>query len=193
VVQEVIGPIAQNLRRLREQQNLSISTVAERAGLSKSTLSKLERGQGNPSIDTLWGLARVLGVSFASLFEEDGQPDVEVLRFADAPIVAGPGRGATPETGIDGVDLRHLESFTGRTRLEVYTVHLDAGARLASTSHTAGIVEHVVVVEGHAEIGPDGASATLGTGDRIRFPADRPHSYTAIGGPATLIAILDYI
>jgi transcriptional regulator with XRE-family HTH domain len=192
VVQEVVGPIARNLRRLREQQNLSISVVADRAGLSKSTLSKLERGNGNPSIDTLWGLARVLGTSFASLFEETGQPEVEVLRFADAPIVAGPGRGATPETGIDGVDLRHLESFAGRTNLEVYTVNLDAGARLTSASHTPGIVEHVVVVEGRAEVGPDGATATLETGDRIRFPADRAHYYEALDGPARLIAILDY-
>jgi transcriptional regulator with XRE-family HTH domain len=193
VVQEVVGPIARNLKRLREQQNLSISTVADRAGLSKSTLSKLERGNGNPSIDTLWGLARVLGVSFASLFEEMGQPEVEVLAFRDAPIVAGPGRGATPETGIKGVDLRHLESFAGRSKVEVYTVHLGAGARLASASHTAGIVEHVIVVEGRADIGPDGASAVLETGDRIRFPADRSHHYEAIDGPARLIAILDYV
>lgn len=192
MVQEVVGPIARNLRRLREQQNLSISTVADRAGLAKSTLSKLERGNGNPSIDTLWGLARVLGVSFASLFEEDGQPEVDVLRFGVAPIVAGPGRGSTPETGIDGVDLRHLESFAGRTKLEIYTVDLDAGARLTSAPHTPGIVEHVVVVEGRAEVGPEGATATLETGDRIRFPADRAHHYEALDGPARLIAILDY-
>ncbi len=192
MVQEVVGPIARNLRRLREQQNLSISTVADRAGLSKSTLSKLERGQGNPSIDTLWSLARVLGVAFASLFEENGRPEVEVLAFRDAPVVAGPGRGATPETGIEGVDLRHLESFEGRAKIEVYTVDLDEGARLTSSAHTPGIIEHVVVVEGRAEVGPDGATATLGTGDRIRFPADRPHHYEALGGPARLIAILDY-
>ena len=193
MVQEVVGPIARNLRRLREQQNLSISAVADRAGLSKSTLSKLERGNGNPSIDTLWGLARVLGVPFATLFEEVEHPEVDVLRFANAPLVAGPGRGAIPGTGIDGVDLRHLESFVGRTKVEVYTVHLEAGARLSSTAHTPGIVEHVVVVEGRAEVGPDEAPATLETGDRIRFPADRSHHYEALGGPARLIAILDYL
>ena len=191
MVQEVVAPIARNLRRLREQQNLSISAVADRAGLSKSTLSKLERGNGNPSIDTLWGLARVLGVSFATLFEEIGQPDVEVLRFEDAPIVAGPGRGA-PTTGIDGVDLRLLESFAGRTKVEVYTVELEAGARLSSAAHTPGIVEHVVVVEGRVDVGPDGTSTTLEAGDRIRFPADRSHHYEALDGPARLIAILDY-
>ncbi len=191
-MQEVVGPIARNLRRLREQQNLSISAVADRAGLSKSTLSKLERGNGNPSIDTLWGLARVLGVPFATLFEEIGQPDVEVLRFTDAPIVAGPGRGAPLDAGIDGVDLRHLESFEGRKKVEVYTVNLEAGTRLSSTAHTPGIVEHVVVVEGRVDVGPDGASAVLETGDRIRFPADRSHHYEALGAPARLIAILDY-
>jgi XRE family transcriptional regulator, regulator of sulfur utilization len=192
VVQEVVGPIARNLRRLREQQNLSISAVADRAGLSKSTLSKLERGNGNPSIDTLWGLARVLGVPFATLFEEIDQPDVEVLRFADAPIVAGPGRGALQEAAIEGVDLRFLEGFGGRTKFEVYTVDLQAGVRHSSAPHTPGIIEHVVVSEGRADIGPDGASAILEPGDRIRFPADRAHHYEALDAPVRLIAILDY-
>ncbi|MGD9695451.1 MAG: helix-turn-helix domain-containing protein [Thermoleophilia bacterium] len=193
MTQELVEPIARNLRRLRERQNLSISAVADRAAVSKSTLSKLERGIGNPSIDTLWALARVLGVPFASLFEDEGEPSVDVLRYARAPIVTGPGRLAPPGSSIDGVDLRHLESFEGRGRVEAYSVALDAGVRHASGAHTPGIVEHVLVIEGRADVGPDDDSVQLDTGDRIRFPADRPHHYEALDGrPARLIAILDY-
>jgi quercetin dioxygenase-like cupin family protein len=134
----------------------------------------------------------VLGVPFATLFEEMGESDVDVLRFGNAPIVAGPGGRALPATGIDGVDLRLLESFGGRTKIEIYTVDLKAGARLSSAAHTPGILEHVVVIEGRVDVGPDDSSVTLEAGDRIRFPADQSHHYEAIDAPARLIAILDY-
>ncbi len=49
-----------------------------------------------------------------------------------------------------------------------------------------------MVSEGRADIGPDGASAVLEAGDRIRFPADRAHHDETLDVPARLIAILDY-
>ena len=110
-MQDVVQPIARNLRRLRTEQNLSISGLADRAGVSKSTLSNLERGIGNPSIDTLWAVARVLGVPFATLFEEDDPTAVDVLRFEDAPEVPGP--RAAPGTAARGPATRSATSRAG--------------------------------------------------------------------------------
>ena len=56
--------IADSLRRERRRTGLSLSEVARRAGLSKSTLSQLESGAGNPSLETLWALAVTLDVPF---------------------------------------------------------------------------------------------------------------------------------
>jgi transcriptional regulator with XRE-family HTH domain len=192
VVQEVVGPIARNLRRLREEQNLSISAVADRANLSKSTLSKLERGNGNPSIDTLWSLARVLGVPFAALFEEDGDPVVQVLRYDEAPIVTGPVRSSRVAKAIPGVHMRHMGSFRARGEVEVYVVDLEPRTRLASSAHSPGVIEHVVLAEGRADVGPDGESTSMTAGDRVRFRADCAHHYETSGSRARLIAILDY-
>ena len=47
--------IAKGLTRERQRAGLSLE-VARRAGVAKSTLSQLEAGQGNPSIETLWAL-----------------------------------------------------------------------------------------------------------------------------------------
>lgn len=192
MVQEVVAPIARNLRRLREEQNLSISAVADRAGLSKSTLSKLERGIGNPSIDTLWSLARVLGVPFAALFEENGEPGVQVLRYVEAPIVTRPGRGRHVAKRIDGVDMRHLGSFEARGKVEVYVVDLEEHTRHSSNAHSPGVIEHVVLTQGRADVGPDDESTPLHAGDRLRFPADQPHHYETAELPARMITILDY-
>ena len=44
------------LRRERERVGLSLSELAKRAGIAKSTLSQLESASGNPSVETLWAL-----------------------------------------------------------------------------------------------------------------------------------------
>src|ERR1022692_2726565 len=61
-----VQPIARNLRRWRMTREMTLSALAEQAGVAKSTVSLIERGQGNPSIDTVWALAAALGVPFAS-------------------------------------------------------------------------------------------------------------------------------
>ena len=54
--------IAVSLRRERERAGLTLTELAKRAGIAKSTLSQLESGTGNPSVETLWALGVALGV-----------------------------------------------------------------------------------------------------------------------------------
>ena len=61
--------IAAALRRERDRAGLSLSELAKRAGIAKSTLSQLESGAGNPSVETLWALSVALDVPFARLIE----------------------------------------------------------------------------------------------------------------------------
>ncbi len=70
--------IARSIRRERERVGLSLSELAKQAGIAKSTLSQLESGTGNPSVETLWALGVALGVPFSNL------RDIYVIR-------AGPG------------------------------------------------------------------------------------------------------
>ena len=51
-----ISVIAKSLVRERARTGLSRAEVARRAGIAKSTLSQLESGNGNPSLETLWSL-----------------------------------------------------------------------------------------------------------------------------------------
>ena len=48
--------ISQSIARERKKAGLSLAEIARRAGIAKSTLSQLEAGQGNPSIETLWAI-----------------------------------------------------------------------------------------------------------------------------------------
>ncbi|CCG03387.1 helix-turn-helix domain-containing protein [Blastococcus saxobsidens] len=60
------------LRHARLQANLSLREVARQLGVSASFVSQLENGKSQPSVATLFSLARLLGVSIDRLFDEHG-------------------------------------------------------------------------------------------------------------------------
>ncbi|GLK82890.1 helix-turn-helix domain-containing protein [Ancylobacter defluvii] len=59
--------VGRNFARLRQAKDLTQEQVAERSGLSQQYLSGLERGRRNPTIITLYELARALDVSHVAL------------------------------------------------------------------------------------------------------------------------------
>ena len=69
------------LRLLRLAQSLSQEELAERAGLRTATVSDLERGQGDPSLNTLRSLAGALGATPGELL--DGSSGSEHSLVAD--------------------------------------------------------------------------------------------------------------
>src|SRR3712207_3900014 len=79
-----LATIAAALRRERERAGLSLAELARRAGLAKSTLSQLEAGNGNPSVETLWSLGVALGVPFSRLVEPP-PTQIRVIRAGTGP------------------------------------------------------------------------------------------------------------
>src|SRR3990170_7383003 len=69
-----LAVIAASLQRERRRTGLSLAEVARRAGIAKSTLSQLESGAGNPSVETLWALSVALDVPFSRLVEPAAGP-----------------------------------------------------------------------------------------------------------------------
>ena len=61
-----ISVIAKSLVRERQRTGLSLAEIARRAGIAKSTLSQLEAGNGNPSLETLWSLCVALDISLCA-------------------------------------------------------------------------------------------------------------------------------
>ncbi|WP_018704083.1 helix-turn-helix domain-containing protein [Anaeromusa acidaminophila] len=78
--------ISKNLAKLRLQKRLSLDKLSELSGVSKAMLSQIERGESNPTVNTLWKIATGLRVSFNDLLWEDKQ-QVEIVRQASCPLV----------------------------------------------------------------------------------------------------------
>lgn len=59
------------VRELRERTGMSQETLAHQSGIARSYMSRLERGDANPSLDALYALAQELRVDVAQLFLTD--------------------------------------------------------------------------------------------------------------------------
>lgn len=73
----MIGP---RIKKYRTQRNLSLSELAERAGVAKSYLSSIERNlQSNPSVQFLEKVSTVLGITVNTLLNEQSETDLDDL------------------------------------------------------------------------------------------------------------------
>lgn len=163
--------IAANLRDLRTRRNLSVVTLAERSGVARATLTKLEAGRGNPTIDTLYALADALDAALGDLIGEPRRTPVEVLRAGEGTQVSG------------AVSARLLDRVHGHRLAEFYEVTFATRTRYAKP-HPRGVVESLIVTNGRLRTGPADSPVELDPGDFVRFPGDVPHVYQALGRPA---------
>ena len=162
--------IAASLRRERERAGLSLTEVARRAGVAKSTLSQLEAATGNPSVETLWALGVALDVPFAQLVEPT-RPRVQIIRAGEGPAVHS--------EQADYVATL-LASCPPNARRDLYLITAQPGAPRKSDPHMPGVVEHVVLAAGRARTGLLDDPVELSPGDYIAYPGDVAHVFYAL-------------
>lgn len=177
-----LATIAAAIRRERERLGISSSELARRAGIAKSTLSQLEAGTGNPSVETLWAIAVVAEVPFSTLVEPPSSP-VRVVRAADRPMIRSE---ESPYTAA------LLSPCPPGARRDLHAITAEPGDARTAHAHSPGTVEHVVASAGRWRVGPDGEEVELDPGDYVTFPADRPHAYRALTGGAAAVLIMEY-
>ena len=167
------------LRRERTAAGLSVSELARLSGVSKATVSQLESGGGNPSVETLWALGDALGVPFARLVDEVAEP-ITLIRAADAPRI---------RSASSSYVAALLSASPPHARRDVYFVQADPSSPKISTPHARGTVEHVILVSGAALVGPASSPLALSPGDYLSYPGDAPHIFDAQNEGTTAVLI----
>jgi transcriptional regulator with XRE-family HTH domain len=168
-----VDAVAANLRRLRIAARLSLSELARATGVGKATLSAIENGQGNPTVETLAALAEHLGVPLVELFEAPALEPVTVVR-------AGAG-----EPVADG-----MERLGRLTRGELVRLELGAEELVEARPRQPGTRMHLIVTRGKLVSGPAERITELSPGDYASFPGDVPHVFrTARRAASAVVAV----
>jgi transcriptional regulator with XRE-family HTH domain len=163
------------LRALRERRALSLGALAALSGLGKGTLSELETGRRNPTLETLFAVTTALGIPISAAL-----PPGEAQSTDEPPTVVG-----------DAIEAILVDRFVDvLATTELYRVTIAAGRSQRSAPHAPGVSEHWIVYDGTVELGPDDMQERLGAGESTTFAADVPHRYRAHEGAdvrATLV------
>ncbi|GHF86735.1 helix-turn-helix domain-containing protein [Streptomyces griseosporeus] len=175
--------IAASLKRERTRAGLSLSELAKRAGVAKSTLSQLEAASGNPGVETIWALAVALGVPFSALVEPPTQ-SLQVIRAGEGPAVAS--------ERADFVATLLAASPPGARR-DIYHIRAEPGTARESAPHIPGTVEHLIVGSGKVKAGPLGEGVELNPGDYATYRGDVPHAYEGLLPGTSFVLVMQHV
>ncbi|CAL9634381.1 HTH-type transcriptional regulator SutR [Streptomyces sp. enrichment culture] len=172
------------LAELRTEHGWSLEELAERSGVSRSTLSRAERAETSPTASLLNRLCAVYGRTMSQLLSEvEAAPDA-VVRAADQPVW---------QDRASGFLRRSLSPPHPALRGELVEGHLTAGADIAyDRPPVAGLEQHVWVLEGALRVTVQDAEHHLGTGDCLRMRVWGPTRFrsAALEGVRYLLAVV---
>ncbi|MGW0161275.1 helix-turn-helix domain-containing protein [Mycobacterium sp. NPDC003323] len=162
------------LRAVRQQRGMTLDEVSAATGLTKSYLSKVERGHSVPSIAAALKISRALDVDVAQLFSEDAEEStLTVERAAD--------RGAERHHAVAAAMLgKAMSPFVVRP-----------GRQFATHPHPSHPGQEFVFVHlGAVELNLDGRVVRLDTGDCAYFDASVSHKLRQLGDdPAEVVVV----
>lgn len=170
--------LGNTIKDLRQRHGLTIAEVADRAGISRGMLSKIENAQTATSLDTLTKLAGALGVSLATLFRNYNVPE------GGAQLVkAGEGMEVVRRGTKSGHTYHLLAYDQGPQKLfEPFLITMDDAAEVFPSFEHPG-TEFIYMLEGKVEYRHGQHTYVLEPGDSLTFRGDVPH------GPGKLIQL----
>lgn len=162
--------IGSHLQQLRRERGLTLEKLAALSGLSRSMLSQIERGQTNPTLATVWSLARALELDISELIS--GAQSKTRLRIE----VTAPSFVPEIRTEDGSCVLRILSPADRVGSLEWYDLTVKPGGTLRSQPHARGSREHLTVIEGSLVVAIGDERVAAVTGTTVRYPVDVPHA-----------------
>jgi transcriptional regulator with XRE-family HTH domain len=153
--------LAGRLRRLRQERGLSLDQLAERSGVSRASLSRLENAEVSPTAEVLGKLCAAHGLTASRL--------MAMAEEAFAPLVAPQAQPVWTDPAT-GYERRSVSPPAAGLSGEVLRCRLPPGARIAyPQSPVDGLEHHLVMVEGRLDIEVEGTAHRLSPGDCLRY------------------------
>lgn len=171
-MREALDHVGPRLRKVRELRGATLTEVAERTGISKSTLSRLENGQRKPSLELLLPLATMYRVPLDDLV---GAPEVGDPRIRLKPRRVN-GRTVLPLTRTPGA-------------VQAWKIVIPAD-QTSPKPRTHDGYEWLYVLTGRMRLVLGEKVLELGVGEAAEFDTQVPHWFGSTGdGPVEVLSI----
>jgi transcriptional regulator with XRE-family HTH domain len=160
IVDHLSERIARRLRLERDSRGWSLADLAENSGVSKATISKIERAEVSPTAAILVRLASAFDLTLAGLMlRAEGQGE-RLTRTSEQPL------WRDPETGY----VRRQVFSRPDHPLEIVSIELPAGQRVALPASSYAHIRQIIWVQtGSLVIIEAGERHVLGAGDWLGF------------------------
>lgn len=161
------------LKVLRKKLGLTLEALAEKTAMTKSYLSKVERGLNTPSIAAALKLARALNVNVEELFAEDqpAQARYSLVRRGERQALSG---------SAEGPGYAVLAQHIGQRSLLPFIICPPADFSDSTFKEHLG-EEFLFVHEGQVEVDFMHERVLLERGDALHFNAQTPHRLRSVG------------
>ena len=185
VVEEVSSEkLGSRVRELRRRKGQTLNELAEASGVSRAMISKVERGEKNPTLVVAAGISEGLGVTLSQLVGIEERREVVVVPRDRRMVMRD------PETGFQ----RQLLSPTfGNRAIEFIRNVIPKNSTSGEfPPHKRGVQEYVVVEKGRLAAILDGEEHVLEEGDALYFEADVTHRFDNLGvGDCSYYLVID--
>lgn len=152
--------IPERLRRLRRERGITLATLAEQVTVSATHLSRLEKGERQPSVGLLMQLARAYGLTLSQLVGDEPETAYQVIRGADVPVLQAPQLRYSSMAGFAGM-------------FDVVRVEVDPVSQTPAVRHPGE--EWLYVMSGRATLHLGEEAIELSTGDAAHFDSGSLH------------------
>ena len=161
--------IGKNIQKLRNARSLTLNVLSERSGVSKAMLSQIESNKVNPTIATVWKIARGLGADLHDLLDPSDTPrrKFSVNRSEAIKVL---------ETDAHGVTIQVFSPLEMAGDLEIYLLRFDPHTTLPSEAHATDTEEFLTVMKGTITVLAGEHHVKLHKGDFLAYHADREHT-----------------
>ncbi|MFE1429279.1 helix-turn-helix domain-containing protein [Streptomyces fungicidicus] len=165
--------LGRRLAELRNEHGWSLGELAERSGISRSTLSRAERAETSPTASLLNRLCAVYGRTMSQLLSEIEAEPAPLVRAADQPVW---------EDRASGFVRRSVSPPHAGLRGELVEGRLAAGADISyDRPPVPGLEQHIWVLEGALTVTAQDAEHRLGEGDCLRLRVWGPTRFRCPG------------
>lgn len=162
--------VGSRVKQLRSDQGLTLEMLAERSGVSRAMISKLERGEKNPTLVLAAKVAQALGVGLTDL--------MGVAESRRAVISTPLNRRMVFRDAETGFERQLLSPAFAKRNVEFVRHVIPRGASSGELPpYRPGTEKYLVVEQGRLGVTIEGQEHLLNVGDALYFEADAPHRF----------------